>query len=178
LIVMPPPHIDPRTLGALLGRLRNAAWPRSVWLGASMLYRGDDARRLKQLIEIAHDAFVLLIATNDVLYHVPARRPLQDVVTCIRNKVVIDSAGQLLEANAERHLKPPEEMSRLFQAIPDAIAETQHFLVKCRFSLEELRETEYPEEKRSDFATPHEALVAFAEEGAKRRYPNDLPAKV
>ena len=178
LIVMPPAQIDPRTLGLLLGQLKNAASPRSVWLGASMLYRGDDARRLNQLIEIARDALVPLIATNDVLYHAPERRALQDVVTCIRNKVVIDSAGQLLEANAERHLKPHEEMSRLFRTIPDAIAETQHFLAKCRFSLDELRGTEYPEEKRSGFATPQEALVAFAEEGAKRRYPNGLPAKV
>jgi error-prone DNA polymerase len=178
LIVMPPAQIDPYALGALLGQLKKAASPRSVRLGASMLYRGDDARRLNQIIEIARDAFVPLIATNDVLYHVPERRPLQDVVTCIRNKVVIDSAGLLLEANAERHLKPAEEMTRLFRTIPDAIAETQRFLAKCRFSLEELRGTEYPEEKRNGFATPQEALVAFAEEGAKRRYPKEIPTKV
>jgi error-prone DNA polymerase len=178
LIVMPPTQMDSPALGLLLGQLKSAASSRSVWLGASMLYRGDDARRLNQFTEIARDAFVPLIATNDVLYHAPERRTLQDVVTCIRNKVVIDSAGQLLEANAERHLKPHEEMSRLFRTIPDAIAETQRLLAKCRFSLEELRVTEYPEEKRSGFATPQEALVAFAEEGGKRRYPNGMPEKV
>jgi error-prone DNA polymerase len=178
LIVMSPSSIDARALGLLLGRLKTAATRHSLWLGASMLYRGDDARRLKRLAEIARDAFVPLIATNDVLYHVPNRRRLQDVVTCIREKVGIYSAGRLLEANAERHLKAPETMERLFQTVPDAITETGRFLAKCRFSLEELRGTEYPEEKRSGFATSQEALVNFAEQGAKRRYPNGMPQKV
>jgi error-prone DNA polymerase len=178
IIVIPPLQIDARALGALLGRLKKAASHRSLWLGASMLYRGDDTRRLKQLIEIARDAFVPLIATNDVLYHTPERRQLQDVVTCIREKTTIDRAGRLLEANAERHLKSPDEMERLFRTAPQAIAETERFLSRCRFSLEELRGTEYPKEKRRGFATPQEALVAFAEEGAKQRYPNGIPSKV
>ena len=89
-----------------------------------MLYRGDDARRMAKLAEIAREAFVPLIAVNDVLYHAPERRELQDIVTCIREHVTIDSAGRLLEANAERHLKSPEEMTRLFRKYPDAVAQT------------------------------------------------------
>ncbi len=81
-----------------------------------MLYRGDDRRRLTRLIAIADDAAVPLIAVNDVLYHAPERRPLQDIVTCIREHVTIETAGRRLEANAERHLKPPQEMARLFRA--------------------------------------------------------------
>src|SRR5207237_7434798 len=89
----------------VLTRLKSAASRNAVWLAASMLYRGDDNRRLGRLATIAEQASVPLIAVNDVLYHVPERRALQDVVTCIREHVTIDKAGRLLEANAERHLK-------------------------------------------------------------------------
>ena len=100
-----------------------------------------------------------------MLYHAPERRPLQDVVTCIREHVTIDTAGRLLEANAERHLKSPHEMARLFRRAPEAIDRTLRFLDRCNFSLEELEKTEYPDENRVGFANPQEALVALAEEG-------------
>src|SRR5665213_934575 len=177
LIVIPPARIDAHALGLLLDRLKKAASRGSVWLGAGMLYRGDDARRLAKLADIAKRAFVPLIAVNDVLYHASERHALQDVVTCIREHVAIDSAGHLLEANAERHLKSPEEMARLFRKYPDAIEQTTRFIDNCCFSLEELRATEYPEETRQGFATSHEALVAFAEEGARRRFPHGMSEK-
>ena len=110
---------------------------------------------------IAESAFVPLIAVNDVLYHAPERRPLQDVMTCIREHVTIDTAGRLLEANAERHLKPPQEMARLFRRAPEAIDRTLRFLDRCNFSLERTGETEYPDETRVGYATPQEALVAL-----------------
>ena len=89
-----------------------------------MLYRGDDARRLARLAAIAGEAGVPLIAVNDVLYHAPERRALQDVVTCIREHVTLEAAGRRLEANAERHLKSPAEMARLFRKAPEAVGET------------------------------------------------------
>ncbi len=143
-----------------------------------MLYRGDDGRRNARLAEIAAQAGVPLIAVNDVLYHARKRRALQDILTCIRAHTTIDAAGRLLEANAERHFKPPAEMARLFRKIPDALRQTEAFLDACRFSLEELKNTEYPDETRKGFATPQEALVAFAQAGAQRRYPNGIPLKV
>ncbi len=85
-----------------------------------------------------------LLATNEVLYHDPARRPLQDVLTCIREKTTIDAVGRQLEANAERHLKPAAEMARLFRDIPDAIAETLRFAGRIDFSLDQLRNTNIP----------------------------------
>ncbi len=163
-------------LAALLLDLRAAA-PRAVWLGASMLYRGDDGRRLARLAAVAGEARVPLIAVGDVLYHAPERRPLQDVMTCIREHLTLAAAGRRLEANAERHLKPPHEMTRLFRDAPEAVAQTLRFLERCRFSLEELR-YEYPDETREGFATPQEALVAFTEDGARRRYPQGIPPKV
>ncbi len=163
---------DPLT--ALLQALREAT---QVWLGASMRYRGDDARRLARLAALAGAARVPLIATGDVLYHAPERRPLQDVMTCIREHVTLATAGRRLEANAERHLKSPEEMARLFRAAPEAIDETLHLLERCKFSLDELK-YEYPDETREGYATPQEALVAATEEGARRRYPDGIPDKV
>ncbi|HWF96033.1 MAG TPA: error-prone DNA polymerase [Xanthobacteraceae bacterium] len=178
LIVMAPPRIDAAALQKLLGRLEQAAPDKCVWLAASMLYRGDDGRRNARLAEIAGQAGVPLIAVNDVLYHAPKRRALQDIITCIRAHTTIDAAGRLLEANAERHFKPPAEMTRLFRKVPDAVRQTKVFLDACRFSLDELKNTEYPDETRKGFATPQDALVAFAQAGAERRYPDGIPAKV
>ncbi|MEJ2433329.1 MAG: hypothetical protein P8Y53_09245 [Pseudolabrys sp.] len=73
---------------------------------------------------MARAAQVPLLAVNDVHFHHPDRRPLADVLTCIREKTTIDRAGRKLAANAERFLKPPEEMIRLFRDVPEAIAET------------------------------------------------------
>jgi len=154
-----------------------AAAPRAVWLGAGMLYRGDDARRLARLAAVAGQARVPLIAVGDVLYHAPERRVLQDVMTCMRQHLTVATAGRRLEANAERHLKPPQEMARLFREAPQAIAETLRFLERCGFSLGQLK-YEYPDEAREGFASPQEALVAHTEEGARRRYPRGIPAKV
>jgi len=102
-----------RTLGAM--RLMRAD---GVWLGASLFHRGDDKRRLARLQGVAMGAGVRLIATNDVLYHSHERRVLQDVLTCVREKTVIEAAGRLLEANAERHLKPAAEMARRVSSLP------------------------------------------------------------
>src|SRR5690606_4148910 len=120
---------------------------------------------------------VPLIAINDVLYHVPERRRLQDVLTCIREHTTVQEAGRRLLANAERHLKSPAEMARLFQHCPEAIAETERLSERLTFSLDELR-YEYPDETREGFATPQDALVHFTYEGAARRYPAGIPDKV
>ena len=77
-----------------------------------------------------------LIAVNDVLYHHPDRRPLADVLTCIREKTTIDRVGRKLAVNAERYLKPPQEMLRLFHDAPEAIEETIALSHALSFSLE------------------------------------------
>ena len=123
----------------------HAAAPHRVRLAASMLYRGRDRARLARLAALAREADVPLIAVNDVLYHHPDRRPLADVLTCIREKTTIDRAGRKLAANAERHLKPPGEMARLFRDAPEAIEETLRLSEQLTFSLDELR-YEYPDE--------------------------------
>jgi error-prone DNA polymerase len=177
LIVLPPARVESAKLADVLTRLAQTTARRSVWLAASLLYRGDDNRRLARLAQIAADARVPLIAVNDVLYHAPERRALQDVVTCIREHVTLTAAGRRLEANAERHLKAPDEMARLFRAAPEAVAQTLAFLERCRFSLDQLK-YEYPDETRKGYATPQDALVAFVESGARRRYPKGMSPKI
>ena len=148
-----------------------------TYLAASHLYRGDDTRRLARLADIAKTARIPLVATNDAHYHVPERRALADVLTCIREHCTIDSAGHRLTLNAERHLKPATEMARLFRDYPDAIARTVEIANKCRFSLEELR-YEYPSEPVSPGRTPDAELAHLTWNGAANRYPEGVPEKV
>ncbi len=160
----------------LLLRLHAAA-PGRVRLAASMLYRGDDRARLAKRAQAARETGVPLLAVNDVLYHAPERRPLQDVLTCIREHLTLQSAGRRLTVNAERHLKPAAEMARLFRDCPEAVTETLRLSEQLSFSLDELR-YEYPDETREGFATPQDALAHFTYAGAARRYPQGIPDKV
>ncbi len=173
-IVMPERRTE--SAAVLLPRLREAA-PGAVWLAAAMHRRGDDRRRLAGLKGLGRQANVPLIAVNDVLYHDASQRALQDVVTCIREGVTIETAGRRLEANAERHLKAPDEMARLFRDAPEAIAETGHLIDRIDFSLGELR-YEYPEEPVPPGWTPQGWLEELTWKRAPWRYPDGVPDKV
>jgi error-prone DNA polymerase len=144
-----------------------------VWLAASLLYRGDDKRRLLRLQRIAASARVPLLATNEVLYHHPTRRPLQDVLTCIREKTTIDAIGKRLEANAERYLKPAHEMIRLFRDVPEAIAETMRFTDRITFSLDQLK-YQYPDEPVPPGKTAQQHLEDLTWAGVTRYFPNGI----
>ena len=174
LIAVPDQQLD--GLPDLLARL-NAARPGAVWLGAAMHRRGDDRRRLARLMDLAADAGTPLLAMNDVLYHGPESRDLQDVLTCIREGATIDQAGRRLLANAERHLKPPEEMARLFADAPDALTETQTLLARSAFDLDQLR-YEYPEEPIPPGKTPQGWLETLVNRRLPVRYPDGAPDKV
>jgi error-prone DNA polymerase len=167
---------DPNEIESLLQRLSDAA-PGRVRLGVYMPYRGDDQRRLRQWQDAARAAGVPLLATNDVLYHAPERRELQDVVTCIREGVTLNEAGRRLEINAERHLKPPDEMAKLFRHAPDAIAETIRFSDCITFSLDDIVYN-YPEEPVPKGKTAQQHLADLTWEGAEKRFPSGIPDKV
>src|ERR1700732_5158447 len=138
LVVMLPHRFEAAKAIGVLDRLEGSRAD-GVGLAASLLSRGDDKRRLARLQRIAAAAGVPLLATNEVLYHHPSRRPLQDVLTCIREKTTIESIGNRLEANAQRHLQRPEEMARLFRDAPEAIAEIMRFADRIDFSLDQLK---------------------------------------
>ncbi|HZC38497.1 MAG TPA: error-prone DNA polymerase [Sphingomicrobium sp.] len=170
------PSDDLNTFEAELPRLRESL-PSLAHVAASWLYRGDDAARIERLDRIVRGNGCTILATNDVHYHAPDRRPLQDVVTCIREKVTIATAGYLLNPNAERHLKSPAEMARLFARWPHAISATREFADALHFSLDELR-YEYPRETVPEGRTPQQYLEHLTWKGAEERWPEGTPDKV
>ncbi|WP_291839320.1 error-prone DNA polymerase [Brevundimonas sp.] len=139
--------------------------------------RPRDQMRLHQLSELAQDLGVKTVVTNDVLFHHPDRRILQDVLTCIREGCTIDDVGFKRERSADRHLKRAEEMHRLFARYPDALRRAVEITERCRFSLDELS-YQYPREAALPGLTPQQALERLTWEGAADRYPDGLPDKV
>ncbi len=174
LAVIPPDPLD-GSFAADLIDYRNR-FGRRLHLMLTHRYQGDDAKRLARLAGLAADRRVPTLASNDVHYHTAARRPLQDVLTCIREGVTIRTAGWRLFANAERHLKHPDEMARLFRAYPDAVARTADVAAACAFSLEELK-YEYPDEV-SPGGDAQAELERLTWIGAAGRYPDGVPDRV
>ncbi|WP_425905164.1 error-prone DNA polymerase [Nitrobacter sp. TKz-YC02] len=160
----------------VLDRLRQSRAD-GVWLAVSLLYRGDDRRRLQRLQRIAVAARVPLLATNEVLYHHPARRPLQDVLTCIREKITIDAVGRKLEFNAERYLKPAHEMARLFRDVPEATGETVTFASRIAFTLDQLQ-YQYPDEPVPPGKTAQRHLEDLTWAGVARYFPEGSDDKL
>ena len=174
LLVLVPTDDDalPRQLARL-----HADAPSRAYLAGTVRRRPGDAARLHHLAELGQAAWAPMIATGDVLYHVPQRRILQDVVTCIREGCTVDAAGFRLERHADRHLKAPGEMARLFARHPDAVERTLEVVSRCGFNLADLR-YQYPNEVRDPVLTPQQTLERMAWEGAARRYPAGIPNKV
>jgi error-prone DNA polymerase len=173
LIVLPTQAFD--ILESAIVRLRAASC--SVWLGVNMPRGGADRRRLLGLREIAQKQGVKLLAQNDALYARPEDRALQDVLTCVREHMTLAQAGRQLESNAERHLKSPREMARLFADAPEAIEETQRFLDRAQFHLRELS-YEYPDEPVPPGWTPQAWLEDLVHRALPERYPQGAPQKV
>ncbi len=148
-----------------------------LYLAASVHGGADDREHLFKMNRIARSLRIPMVATNDVHYHVCGRRFLQDVLTCIRRKCTLESAGKVLFANAERHLRSVEEMERLFADYPEALARTTEIAERCRFSLDELR-YEYPEALCPPDRSPEEYLAELTWAGADAHYPAGVPEKV
>ncbi|MDB5145928.1 MAG: dnaE [Mucilaginibacter sp.] len=146
---------------------------RSLYMAATRSYSGDDAKRLYRLSQLG----VPMVAVGDVHYHEPNRRELQDILTCIREKCTIHTAGFRLHANAERSIKPIDELYRLFRGYPEAIENALKIADACQFSLDTLKYIE-PEEKILDGLTPQERLTRYTRAGAKERYGEHVPKKV
>ncbi|MFC4273481.1 DNA polymerase III subunit alpha [Sneathiella chungangensis] len=153
-----------------------AAVDGTCYLVAHHLYRGDDVTRIAILAALAARKNLTLLATNDVHAHVVARRPLQDVLTCIREGCRIETAGTRLFMNAERHIKSPAEMAALFVDWPGALAAGLEIADRCRFSLDELK-YEYPTGGYGDH-DPQAELVRLVWLGAADRFPDGVPEAV
>ena len=174
LIAMPQEDVAEFARG--LRRLTRAL-PTLHHIAVSYLYRGDDRARINSLDRLAQSHGLRILATNDVHYHVPERRPLQDVLTCILHKTTIAKAGFWVEANAERYLKSPAQMIDLFKDWPHAIHATRGVADACKFDLRELS-YEYPQKNLPDDCTPQEYLMDLTFKGAAWRYHDGVPDKV
>lgn len=180
LIVVPPDTLNEdfdfdASFKITLNEYREA-FGTDLYLAATKRYHGDDGKQLFRLSELSHQFDVPLVATNDVHYHTPSRRQLQDVLTCIREGCTIYNAGYKLYPNAERYLKTQSEMFRLFRNYPDAINRTQEIAEACTFSLDELK-YEYPEEIISEGRTPMQEITHLAWKGAKEIFGQPIPEK-
>jgi error-prone DNA polymerase len=174
IVVLVPDQAD-AACGALLGRLRRDFGGRA-YLALCLRRRPGDQLRLHDLSNLAARARVPTVAVNDVLYHVSERRMLQDVVTCIREGCTIDALGFRRERYADRYLKPPQEMARLFKGWPEAVARSVELAERCRFSLDELK-YQYPDEG-GDGTSAQQKLAKLTWEGAAKHYPEDVPDTV
>src|SRR5690349_16557870 len=148
-----------------------------LFIAASRSYTGQDAKRLHRLHQLSKQLATPVVATNDVHYHNPARRELQDIVTCVREKCTIYNAGFRLHPNAERFLKPSDEMLRLFRQYPQAITNTQVISEACHFSLDELK-YQYPKEITSEGRNPQEELKFLTWQGARHHFGPEVPEKL
>jgi error-prone DNA polymerase len=161
------------------GQLRKVAaiFGDRAYVSLCLRRRPNDRLRLHNLSNMAARHKVKTAVTNDVLFHEPGRRQLQDIVTCIRNTTTIDDVGFDRERHADRFLKAPEEMHRLFPDYPEALARTREIMERCRFDMSELQ-YQYPEEAIVPGLDAQQSLTKFAWEGAAERYPEGIPDKV
>lgn len=150
---------------------------RFLSVAISKRYNGDDGKQIYRLSQLAEELSIPLVVTNDVHYHCAERRQLQDVLTCIREKCTIYTAGFKLLPNAERYLKPQDEIERLFRQYPKAILRSIEIAQDCQFSLDELK-YEYPEEVTTEGRTPLQEVEYLAWEGARKFFGKDIPKKI
>ncbi|MEO0636565.1 MAG: error-prone DNA polymerase [Pseudomonadota bacterium] len=180
LIAIPPddPEDDTanRDFETLLDTLQREACA-GLWVALRHQYRGDDRKRMAATAAMAEAHDLPLLATNDVLYHHPDRRELQDVVSCIREGVLLEQAGYLLEAHGERHLKTAFEMARLHVDYPEAIEAVQDVVALCQFNLDELRYN-YPNEPVPPGKTADGHLRDLVEKGLEDRFDQAVPPAI
>ncbi|MCX4242404.1 error-prone DNA polymerase [Paraliomyxa miuraensis] len=137
----------------------------------------DDALRERTLRAAASATSTPVVASTEVLYHHRSRRPLQDIVTCIRHGCTLATAGTRIRGNAEHDLLPVEVMQALYADDPTALARSLEVAQRCTFSLDQIR-YRYPGERIPEGHTEADWLRLLALRGAARRYPEGVPASV
>ena len=145
------------------------------WLAVELLRLLDDEMWLHKLREVSELTAIPLVATGDVHMHVRSRKALQDVMTATRVGKPLTECGGALQPNAERHLR---NRLRLAQTYPEELlAESARVASLCSFSLDELK-YQYPAEVVPDGETASSYLRRLTYEGAGRRWPDGMQAKV
>lgn len=153
------------------------AFPGRFYVGVHRTMEADDEAGVQRSLRLARALEVPVVAHNDVHSHARTRQPLQDVMTAIRCGTTVERAGTLLFPNAERTLKGPEEMARLFADMPEVVGRTIEVSQACHFSMEELR-YEFSREELPPGHTPQSYLVELVQRGLPVRYPAGVPEVV
>lgn len=148
-----------------------------LYLSATRTYLGNDDKLIFRIQQLADRYYLPVVATGDIHYHDYSRRELQDILTCVREKCTIQEAGFRLHQNAERYMKPVEEIYRLFRQYPDAIRNVSLIAEACTFSLDELKYV-YPVEINQNGRSPLEELEFLTWKGAHEFYGEEIPEKV
>ena len=148
-----------------------------LYLAATRTYLGNDDKLIFRISQLSEHFNIPVVATGDIHYHDPSRRELQDILTCVREKCTIQEAGFRLHQNAERYMKPVDEMKRLFRRLPQAIENSESIADACTFSLDELKYI-YPEEINASGRSPMEELKHLTWQGAREIYNEEVPEKV
>lgn len=177
LIALPPDSLDDPGQKNTRGDLRaiGRAFPGQCFLGAAPRYDGRDQIRFDRIGLLAQEVSQPMVAVGDVLMHRSARRPLADVLTCLRLGCTIDAIGEHRLANGERRLKSGAEMAKMFHRHPAALRRTLEIADRCAFRLSDLR-YQYPDESENEPA--QDRLERLAREGLHWRYPSGAPPKI
>lgn len=170
-----PPDTIAKDFGARLLELK-AQFGDGFFCAASFLYDGLSDERIAQLMMLEQRLGVPMVVTNSVIAHDNTRRPLADVLSCIREKTTLEKGRALVRKNSERFLKPAEEMWRLFRHVPQWLERSVVIADAINFSLDQLT-YHYPSmssDQASDYALLEEATM----QGARTRYGQHLPTKI
>ncbi|CAN7383279.1 error-prone DNA polymerase [Variovorax sp. LjRoot84] len=148
-----------------------------LWIAVELQNELDDDLWLAALQQASAQTGVPLVAAGDVHMHVRSRKPLQDVITAVREGRPVAECGFALQSNAERHLRSRLRLAELYPA--ELLANTLEVARRCRFDLDVIREHyKYPLESVASGETPAETLVRKTWEGARVKYPAGIPQKV
>ncbi|MBM3779641.1 MAG: DNA polymerase III subunit alpha [Acidimicrobiia bacterium] len=156
-------------VGGLLDRLVGVFGRANVRVELQRHGLRDQEHDNAALVALAAAFKVPLVVTNGVRFAAPADRPLFDVLTCVRHHTTVDEAGRLLSRNAERYLKPPETMARLFADHPGALAETAALAERLQYTMADLG-YRFPVYPVPDGDTAISFLRRLTEAGARDRY--------
>ncbi|MDB5879229.1 MAG: error-prone polymerase [Variovorax sp.] len=168
--------IDRLTLAADLAEAK-AMFGAHLWIAVELLNELDDDLWLMTLEEIGDAAGIPRVAAGDIHMHKRSRKPLQDVITAIREGKPVAECGFALQGNAERHLRSRVRLANLYP--PEMLANTLEVTARCRFDPDEIKQHyQYPLELLGNGETPTQTLVRKTWEGAKERFPGGVPDKV
>jgi error-prone DNA polymerase len=115
-----------------------------------------------------------IVASGRPLFHDRSRRPLVDVMRCVRAGTTLDEAGRLLLPNDEAFLRSGAGMRELFHDEPGWVAESVRLAERCSFRFDEL-EYQFPGVRGGG---AEGELGRVVRERLPGRYPRGVPGGV